>query len=123
MMYKRQEMHADLCVLRVNPGVLDLEGVVVTDFNAAVSYARFAPAPSGLSIVDRELVFAEWWTHDDPIEKSRRRAAKCAEVLIPDRVAPSFISGMYVSCPASLARVRELGVGFPVVMNRWLFFR
>lgn len=59
MMFLRKESHMDLCVLRVRVGVLDLPGVVITDRNASADYVRFAPAPNGLSIVDRELVFAE----------------------------------------------------------------
>ena len=63
MMYKRRGQHADLCVLRVSTDVLDLPNVVVADGNAASTlrgYARFAAAPDGLSIVDRELTFAKY---------------------------------------------------------------
>lgn len=48
--------HRDVCVVSVCPSVLDREGVVITDRNASVGYARFAPSPSGLEIVDREGV-------------------------------------------------------------------
>src|SRR5712691_2607983 len=40
ILYKRQSRHAELCVLRIDPRVLDLPGVVVTDGNAASAYVR-----------------------------------------------------------------------------------
>lgn len=59
MLYKRQGQHLELCVLQVSTDVLDLPGVVVTDANASSDYTRFAAAPAGLSIVDRDLTFAD----------------------------------------------------------------
>jgi hypothetical protein len=53
--------HAELCVLRVSPDVLELPNVVVTDGNAASTlrgYARFAAAPDGLGIVNRDTASA-----------------------------------------------------------------
>jgi len=91
MMSVRRSHHFILCVLRVSTDVLDISGTVVTDGNAAGNYVRFAPAPGGLAIVDKELAFAHWWTHPDPIEYLRRKSARCAEVLVPDRVDPGFI--------------------------------
>nr|MBA2390780.1 DUF4433 domain-containing protein [Geodermatophilaceae bacterium] len=65
MLYKRQDQHRELCVLRISTDVLDLPGVVVADQNASSGYARFEPAPSGLEIIERDMVFAEYWTHPD----------------------------------------------------------
>lgn len=93
MMYKRKQQHMDLCVLRISSEVLDLPGVVISDGNAASAYVRFAPAPAGLAIVDRELAFARYWTDPDPIEWFRRSVARCAEALVPDQLDPRFIQG------------------------------
>lgn len=125
MLFKRRDQHAELCVLRVSPAVLDLSGVVVTDGNASASrqYVRFAAAPDGLSVVDKDLTFAEDWTDSDPIQYYRRKSAKCAEVLVPDRVPPSFLMGVYVSCEESLAQFNSLDVSLPAAINRRLFFR
>jgi hypothetical protein len=101
MMYRRLSARRRLCVIRVSTEVLDLPSVVVTDGNAASGYTRFAPAPAGLSMVSRELVFARNWTHPDPIEFLRRRRARCAEILIPERVSPEHLFGAYISCAQS----------------------
>jgi len=123
MLYVRQSQHIDLCILRVSPQVLDLPEVVITDRNASSAYARFDPAPRGLSIVDKEMTFAEYWTHSDPIEAMRRKSAKCAEVLVPDRIDPILIMGAYVSCPDAKTTLDALGVDIPVAINSYLFFR
>lgn len=123
MMFVRRDRHAQLCVLRVSPDVLDLAGVVITDSNASSSYVRFAPSPQGLMIVDRELTYAEWWTHPDQIEKWRRTAAKCAEVLVPNRVGPQYVIGAYVSCAEARDRLSEQAPDLAVVINGHLFFR
>lgn len=123
MLYKRQGQHIDLCVLRVNTDVLDLPGVVVTDANASSDYVRFAEAPGGLSIVDREATFAEYWTDSDPIVQWRKKSAKCAEVLVPDKVDPRFIMGAYVSCQEAADKLSRLGTGVGLTINGHLFFR
>jgi hypothetical protein len=122
MLYKRLDRHAELCVLRISLNVLDLPGVIVSDSNAASDYVRFAPAPGGLSIVDRARTFADDWTSADRIEYYRKKAAKCAEVLVPDRVDPCHILGAYVSCEGALARFNALGTGLEAAINRHTFF-
>jgi hypothetical protein len=79
MLFKRLSSRNEICVLSLRPTVLDLEGVVVTDQNAASKYVRFGAGSAGLAIVDRARTFAEYWTDPDYIEQYRRKAAKCAE--------------------------------------------
>ena len=115
--------HPNLCMLRVKTDVLDFPDVVVVDRNASSDYARFIPAPDGLKNVEGDLVFAEYWTHpDNPIEEWRHGSIMCAEVLVPDRVDPGFITGVYVSCSNAKASIEALDVSIPVTVNAHLFF-
>ena len=122
MMYKRHGCHANLCVLRVSRAVLDLPDVVITDQNAASSYASFWPSPKGLSHVDADMVFAERWTDPDPVTYWRRKDAKCAEVLVPKRVDPRFVEGAYVSGSEGWNNLSATGFGPPVTVDAHLFF-
>jgi hypothetical protein len=123
MMYKRKEMHARLCVLRINTRVLDWPGVVITDRNAARDFARFLPSPSGLAVIDRDMVFAEDWRHPgDPIAFRRHRGIMCAEVLVPDSVDTDQIAGAYVSCPEAASALRRLAPELRITVNSHLFF-
>ncbi|MGB9498083.1 MAG: DUF4433 domain-containing protein, partial [Dissulfuribacterales bacterium] len=98
MMYKRHAQHQSLCVLRITPNVINIAGAVITDGNASGDYVRFSAAPKGLAIVDRDWTFADDWRDPDQIQYFRKKAAKCAEVLVPDKVKPDYIAGVYVSC-------------------------
>lgn len=123
MLFLRRGLHETLCVLKVSPDVLEMPGTIVTNANAAGDWVRFAPAPDGLSIVDEQLTFAEWWTDVDPIVQMRKKAARCAEVLVPDRVAPSLIVHALVSSATSRDRCIELGIPCGVTIDRHMFFQ
>lgn len=123
MLLKRRDIHEQICVLRVNVAVLDIPDVVITDSNAASKYVRFRPAPAGLAIVDRDRMFAEWWTHDDQIEQWRHSAQKCAEVLVPNVVPVPYVTGAYVSCDEGRLRLRAVAQDLPIAIDRHLFFQ
>ena len=78
MMYLRRAHHEVLCVLQISPAVLNLPGVVIADGNAASGPTAFWRSPSGLSKVNKDIVFAEWWNDPDPFvlwEGQMRRGA------------------------------------------------
>jgi len=122
MLYKRLDQREQLCVLAVSTDVLDLPGVVVTDRNAGADCPRFGPAPDGLAIVDRAKTFADDWRHPNQIEYWQRKSAKCAEILVPDRVDPRLIRGAYVSCEKAKGSLDALNTGLAVGINLHLFF-
>ena len=123
MMYKRQAQYKKLCVLKVSPDVIDLPGVVITDGNASGDYVRFSAAPKGLATVDRDWTFADDWRDPDPIQYYRKKTAKCAEVLVPERVPPDYITGAYVACREARAILEGSVRNIVVVINSHLFFR
>ena len=123
MMYSRRESHEALCVLRVANAVLDLPGVAIADQNASTDFVRFYPSPDGLAALDRTLVFAEFWTDSNPLEYRRRKAARCAEVLVPDRVEPCYIQGAFVSCARARAALAEIAPLFAVEELPRMFFQ
>lgn len=127
MMYKRRNQHNDLCILRVATSVLDLPGTIIADRNASSDYVRFLQSPGGLTVLDSNLVFAESWTSDDPIEQMKRASIKCAEVLVPEMIATRFIFGAYVSCTASRdelnRQIAKSGAQLEIVIHSHLFFQ
>jgi len=123
MLRKRKDLHENLCVLRVAPEVLDLPNVIVTDQNAASRYVRFAQAPDGLAIVNKDMVFAEWWKHpEDRILEWRHISMKCAEVLVPECVDAEFIRRAYVSGQVSKGALEAVCPGLVAEVNAHMFF-
>lgn len=112
----------DLIVLCVDPAVLDLPGVVVSDGNSANGSTRFFPSPQGLAELDEDRVFAEWWTHDDYWEKQERKRQRQAEVLVPDVVDPDYIIGCYARRAAAAAECRRLVANLAVEVNPRVYF-
>ena len=123
MTFLRKAQHRTLCVLRIEPAVLDLPGVAVTDGNASSVHVLFRAAPDGLKIVDKEMTFADDWRDPDEIQYWRKKTAKCAEVLVPDTVPPRFIFGAYVSGEEARHNLDGLGLGIPTEINAKMFFR
>jgi hypothetical protein len=122
MMFKRQALHREICVLRISTDVLDAPNVVIADCNAASKYSGFWPAPAALARIDSDWVFAEYWTDPDQITQWRKAAAKCAEVLVPRNVAPGMILGAYVSCEHSKSELEAAGFTGTTEIDGHMFF-
>ncbi|MGH3721513.1 MAG: DUF4433 domain-containing protein [Pseudonocardiaceae bacterium] len=97
MMYKLlKDGVGPLIVCRVDPVVLHLPGSVVTDGNAASDGTIFMPSPSGLVRLSEDRIYAGSWDDQDYWTKIELKRARCAELLVPDRVDPQFVLGCYV---------------------------
>lgn len=115
--------NSTICVLRVDPGVLDLPGVIVTDRNAASSWVSFLPVEDGLRAIDRERLFARSWKHpEDMYDEMNHKSEKCSEVLVPNRVDAQFVFGAYVANQAASAAFQALGTRLPVRLRSDMFF-
>jgi hypothetical protein len=113
----------ELCLLRVSPEVIDLEGVVIADCNASSDYVRFADASRGLLLVDVQEVFSQYWTHPgDPIAAMRHKSRMCAEVLVPDCVRPDYIVGAYVPSAAAQRVLAAAAPSIAVTLDGYKFF-
>ena len=123
MMFVRKADAPNLCVLQISLDVLRVDGVVITDSNAASTYVRFLD-PSQWSEIDFNDVFADDWTHaDNPPRYYQHKSRKCAEVLAPHGVGPQLISGAYVVDATAEADLRASGFPLPITVNRVIFFR
>lgn len=109
MMYRIKDQHAELCIAVVDHHILDEPGVVVSDRNAAKQYARFDSPEQGIARIDKDRIFAKYWTHpDDPMDEERHKGEMCAEVLVPKRIDPKYIRGAYVSCAEGQAELKRI---------------
>jgi hypothetical protein len=113
----------NVCVLRVSTAVLNLNGAVITDQNAASKYVRFL-GPSQWSLLDFDDIYARDWRHsDDQIREWRHKSRKCAEVLVPHRVPPTMLLGAYVVDGAARSSLSQTGFTLPVTIDADFFFR
>ena len=109
MMCRIQARRAELAVLRVNPTVLSLRAVIISDGNASSNYTRFYPSPSGLAYLSKELVFArDWRAPNNQILYWHQKRSRCAEVLVPNFIKPEYIVGACVSSEEARKKLKEL---------------
>jgi hypothetical protein len=113
----------EICVLRVEHTVLDLPGVILSTQNAASDWASFWPVENGLTLIERDRVYARFWTHpNDQIEEWRHKSEKCAEVLVPERVDPALVIGAYVANRTAVAAFQAVAPTFSVAIRADMFF-
>jgi hypothetical protein len=122
MMSKRRHEAPKLCVLRVAKRVLDIQGAVISDQNAASAYVRFH-APDQISLLDLDTIFARSWKHpEDQIREWKHSSAKCAEVLIPQRIPPELIEGAFVLNSVAKQSLTDIGFPLSITIDANLFF-
>lgn len=122
MMYKRKDEAGALCVLRVSIDVLRIPGTVVADQNAASDYVRFL-APSQMDrLLNYDRIFALDWRDPDKITYWQKKATRCAEVLVPQRVNVALITGAYARDNAVARAIRAAWPELPLTIDPDLFF-
>lgn len=121
MLSARRHLNDVICVLRIKRDVLSLDGVVVTDQNASRD-CWFKPVDQGLPLLNGTEIYAGFWINkNDPVEEYRLKGIKCAEVLVPKCVHPSYIFSAYVANKTALANFKQVAQ-LPVEINGSLFF-
>jgi O-acetyl-ADP-ribose deacetylase (regulator of RNase III) len=85
-----------LLILRIRPEVLQRDDAVVSTMNAAVRDAEFYHAIEGVEKLREEHLFSDTWQASDPETTKRNGQLRSAELLIPDRLHPSYIGGVFV---------------------------
>jgi len=127
MMHVLKDKHHNLSVLAISPSIVEHPGVIITDRNAAREMVLFKSGTDGLALIDRERVYAEDWSHPNPIEKYEHKGRMCAEVLVPDEIAKQYILKIYVSSSKSKDELTDIcgtaARGLPLVINGHLFFQ
>jgi hypothetical protein len=123
MLSKVRGRNYEICILRIDQAIMDLPGVIIADCNAASDWARFYPVADGIKAINRDRVYAQYWTHPkDLYDELRHKSEKCAEVLVPDNIMPCYIIGAYVASEEALKRFQQLNIELPVCINHGIFF-
>lgn len=123
MLFRRKAEAPQLCVLRVSIDVLEIDGVVLSDQNAASDYVRFYE-PSDWRYLNFDDIYARDWRHPgDAAAYYRHKARKCAEILVPEKVDPEFLLGAYVVDQNAANRLRAKEPGLAIKVEPDMFFR
>ena len=120
MLSARRSKNDEICVLRIKNIVLNIDGVIITDKNAARE-CWFKTVDEGLPLLNKDEIYATFWTDNNPIKEYKHAGIKCAEVLVPDCVHSDYIIGAYVdniTALNNLCNLSDLGA----IIRSELFF-
>lgn len=124
MMFKRKELFRNICVLVIEPSVLDFDGTVVSDGNAANGVSRFYSPSEGLRCLEYKKIFDRYWRHGiDPISDEEHKRIECAEVLVPYQVPYHYILGAYVAIEEVRNKLTDIRFDKPVKIKSDIFFQ
>jgi hypothetical protein len=75
-------------------------------------------------MLDLSYIYAADWKHpDNQIADWKHSSAKCAEVLVPERVPVEYLEGAYAVNKVSLEKLIEIGFTLPITIEPDMFFR
>lgn len=123
MLSKLRDKNSEICILRVNPKVMALPGVIIADQNASSKYVRFYPVTEGLAAIDKDKLFAKYWTHpENQYEEWAHKSIKCAEVLVLNKIEPKYVMDAYVANQVALETFAKLTIQLTVCIKNDIFF-
>ena len=123
MMYSRQKIAESLCVLAISSQVLDFEGTVVSDGNAASSYTRFYSPEEGIEQLDFVRIYSKWWIDEDQYIEFERKRIKCAEILVVGSIPFDLVVGACVSTKSGYENLKSSGFDKPIRVTPKIFFQ
>lgn len=128
-MYSLTRERRDVAVLKVSSTLLDrIAGLVIADGNLAAPHSQTFLGVANLGKVDKLAVQARSWVRPtgikrlDAMSTAERKRRLCAEVLVPERVPPEFIEGVYASNNMMAAAAELLYPVVPTSLRPDLFF-
>ncbi|MFB3845212.1 MAG: DUF4433 domain-containing protein [Candidatus Cloacimonadaceae bacterium] len=122
MMYSRKDKVNNLCVLVIKQDILKVEGVVISDRNSASKYAAFRPYSNGLNNLDFATIYMEDWRDSEKFKYYYKKSVKCAEVLVPHRVNPDYISKAIVGNEIAKKMLVSNGFLLTIIIDPKMFF-
>ena len=122
MMYRRQNVADTLCLLAISSDILDLDGTIITDGNAASGYSRFYSPEEGIAKLDFDKIYDTWWTDENQFKQMERKRIKCAEVLVPGAIAFEYIVGAIVVSESVQHELTSRGFQKKIVVRPNVFF-
>lgn len=122
MLSSLRHKNNDICIICIDPKILNIQGVVMSDMNAARSLVSFFDVKSGLKNIDFNKIFMDNWTSDDSVIYDDNKGAKCAEVLVPHTITPDYILGFIVCSEEAKTKLEKNITDKKIIVRPGLFF-
>ena len=120
MMFKRK--NEDVLVLKIDIRIIDLPDVIISDQNASSKYARFYEPSEAIDKLDFSMIYSRDWNDSNLFMYYKKKSAKCAEILVPDRIDPKYIIAAAVRDYDDKKRIEQYGFDRKIVVEPDWFF-
>jgi hypothetical protein len=122
MLSKLRDKNNEICILCIDPAVLDLPRIIIADQNASSDYVRFYQVKEGLEALGKDMLYAKYWKHQDIITEWIHKSIKCAELLVPGKIATTYILCAFVANQTALKAIQKLNIGLTADIRTDIFF-
>ena len=122
MLYRRQDEATHICILAVDISVIEIEGCILTDGNAAAGLTKFFSPEDGIQNIPFDIVFERNWNKSDDYDKMLHKIRKCAEILIPSCVPYEYVAGAYVLNENVQKTITQFGFSKKIIINPSVFY-
>lgn len=122
MLSRLRDKNNEICILAIKPEILNIDGAIVTDCNAAAGITQFIEPKNMEEVLDFEKIYMRYWNDSDEWVKARNRLIKCAEVLVPDLIPPEYIIGAVVANSYAADALKSKGFNLRVLIEEDRFF-
>lgn len=123
MLSRKRSENEEICILKFDRIILDLEGVILSDRNASSDYAAFYSVKAGLENIDFNLVYARYWTDDDYYVQCRKKSIKCAEILVPYSIPFDYVVCAAVVNEDAARKLEAVHFNRQIMIEPRVFFR
>ena len=110
----------DIIIIGLKSSILEKENIFVTTGNAASPNTEIIPSINVKKYLKsiREKTDKEWWASADGSKREMM-----AECLVPEKIAPEYISEIYVPNDVARSEVKKMsGERIPIIPEPELFF-
>lgn len=85
--------------------------------------ALFTSPSKAVKTIDFNAIQARTWTDDDCLKYKEKKAIKCAEVLVLNKIPTEYLIKIKVSSQTAKKNVESLQIGVPVEIDKDMFFQ
>lgn len=124
MLYRVLADNNECVILVISLEVLDLEGTVVSDRNAAVNISRFYTPSSGFNTLDFDTIFSDYWVDENHYPINSIKEVMQAEVLVKNCIPPTYFKKIIVPNQKVRDHIIEIinGYDIEIEVDNKLFF-
>ena len=125
MLSKLRDKNDQICILAINPEIINIPGTIIADSNAASTIVQFVEPEQMTSVLNFDKIYMKYWVDSNQYITTQNKLFKCAEILVPDVIPPKYFLGIIVyneEAKNKLLNLLQNNVSLPIRITPDRFF-